>query len=137
MDTYGWLIWLGLMIAFGAVEAATVNMVSVWFVGGALVALITQLLGGSVRLQIVLFLAVSTVLLAALRPFVRKFVTPRRTATNADMVLGREAYLLETADNLRGTGTLKLDGKTWTVRSASEEVLQAGTLVRIVKLEGV
>ena len=137
MDSYGWLVWLGLMILFGAVEAATVNMVSVWFVGGSLVALITQLLGGSVRLQIILFLAVSVVLLACLRPFVRKFVAPRQTPTNADMVLGREAYLTETVDNLRATGALKLDGKVWTVRSADESVLEAGTLVRVVKLEGV
>ena len=71
MHSYGWLIWLGLMILFGIVEAATVNMVSVWFIGGSLAAMIAQLLGGSVKLQIVLFLVVSIALLASLRPFVR------------------------------------------------------------------
>ena len=73
----------------------------------------------------------------ALRPFVRKFVTPVKTATNADMAIGRSAYLTETVDNLRGTGALKLDGKEWTVRSMDQTVLPAGTLVKIVKLEGV
>ena len=76
-------------------------------------------------------------LLACLRPFVRKYVTPNKTATNADMVLGRTAYLTETVDNLRATGALKLDGKVWTVRSADGSVLPEGTLVKIVKLEGV
>ena len=137
MDQYGWLVWIGLMVLFGIVEASTVNMVSVWFVGGSLVGLIVNLLGGNVWLQIGAFLVVSGGLLACLRPFVKKYVTPKKTATNADMVLGRTAYLTEAVDNLRGTGALKLDGKEWTVRSADENVLPEGTLVKIVKLEGV
>ena len=137
MDQYGWLFWLAAMIVFGLAEAATVNMVSIWFVGGALCAMIAQLLGGGVWLQITVFLIVSGILLASLRSFVRKFVQPRKTATNSDMALGREAYLTETADNLMETGALKLDGKVWSVRSASGEVIPAGTLVKVVKLQGV
>lgn len=137
MEQYGWLFWLAAMIVFGLAEAATVNMVSIWFVGGALCALIAQLLGGGVWLQITVFLIVSGILLASLRSFVRKFVQPRKTATNSDMALGREAYLTEAADNLMETGALKLDGKVWSVRSASGEVIPAGTLVKVVKLQGV
>ena len=137
MEQYGWILWIAAMVVFGILEAATVNMVSVWFVGGALAALIVQLLGGSPWLQLAAFLVVSGGLLAALRPFVRKFVSPNKTATNADRAIGREAYLTETADNLHETGALKLDGKVWTVRSATGEVLEAGTLVKIVDLQGV
>lgn len=137
MEQYGWLLWIGLMVLFAAIEAATVNMVSIWFVGGSLIALIAQLLGASWWVQIALFLTTAAVLLACLRPFVRRFVTPGKTATNADMVLKREAYLSETVDNLRGTGALKLDGKEWTVRSMDGSVLPEGTLVKVVKLEGV
>lgn len=137
MEQYGWIVWIAVMIVFGILETATVNMTSIWFVGGALAGLVVELLGGSVWVQIAVFLVVSGALLACLRPFVKKYVQPKRTATNADMVLGREAYLTETVDNLRGTGALKLDGKEWTVRSAGEAVLPEGTLVKIVKLEGV
>lgn len=137
MEEYGWLLWIAMMVLFGILEAATVNMVSIWFVAGALAALIVKLLGGSVWLQIAAFLVASGALLACLRPFVEKYVKPKRTATNADMVLGREAYVTETVDNLHGTGALKLDGKVWTVRSVSEGVLPEGTLVKVVRLEGV
>ena len=137
MEQYGWILWAALMVVFAIVEAATVNLVSIWFVGGALTALIVQLLGGSIWLQLALFLVTAGVLLAGLRPFVRRYVAPRRTATNADMVLGREAYVLETVDNLHGTGALKLDGKVWTARSATDAVLPEGMLVKVVKLEGV
>ena len=137
MEQYGWILWAVLMVVFAIVEAATVNLVSIWFVGGALTALIVQLLGGSIWLQLALFLVTAGVLLAGLRPFVRRYVAPRRTATNADMVLGREAFVLETVDNLHGTGSLKLDGKVWTARSATDAVLPEGMLVKVVKLEGV
>ena len=137
MEYYGWLIWIALMVVFAILEAATVNMVSLWFVGGSLAALVVQLLGGGIWVQIAVFLVVSCLLLACLRPFVQKYVAPKRTATNADMVLGRTAYITEAVDNIRGTGALKLDGKEWTVRSTTDLILPEGTLVKIVKLEGV
>lgn len=137
MEQYRWLFWLVAVVLFGILEAATVNLVSIWFVGGALAAMVCALLGGGFGMQIAAFLVVSGVLLAALRPFVRKFVTPRKVATNADMALGRQAYLTETVDNLCGTGALKLDGKEWTVRSLSGQVLEQGTLVTVIKMEGV
>ena len=137
MEQYDWILWVGLMVVFGILELSTVNLVSIWFVAGSLVAMAAALLGASIWVQIVLCLITAGVLLAFLQPFVRKFVTPKKTATNADMVLGREAYLTEAVDNIRGTGSLKLDGKEWTVRSMDQTVLPAGTLVKIVKLEGV
>lgn len=137
MEQYAWIIWVAAMVVFGIAEAATVNLVSVWFVAGSLAALIVQLLGGSPLLQIAAFLVVSAVLLALLRPFARKFVSPKRTATNADRVLGQEAYVTEAVDNLRETGAVKLDGKVWTARAMNGENLPVGTLIRVVKLEGV
>ena len=137
MEQYDWILWVGLMVVFGILELSTVNLVSIWFVAGSLVAMVAALLGTSIWVQIVLCLITAGILLAFLQPFVRKFVTHKKTATNADMVLGREAYLTEAVDNIRGTGSLKLDGKEWTVRSMDQTVLPAGTLVKIVKLEGV
>lgn len=137
MEQYIWVLWAAAVILFAVVEAGTVNLVSVWFVGGALAALAVSLLGGTLWLQITVFFAVSVILLASLRPFVRKYVTPKKTATNADMVLGQEAYVLEAVDNLRGTGAVKLGGKVWTARSLHETALPEGTLVKVVKIEGV
>lgn len=137
MENHLWILWIALTVLFAVTEVSTVNLVSVWFVGGSLVALLTQLLGGPVWLQITLFFVISAGLLACLRPFVKKFVTPRKTPTNVDMVFGREAYVTEAIDNLRGTGAVKLDGKVWTARSLQDTTVPAGTLVKIVKLEGV
>lgn len=137
MASYTWLAWLGLMLLFALAEAATVGLVSIWFVGGSLAGLVVNLLGGSAAVQLLAFALGSAVLLICLRPFVRRYITPRKTATNANAALGRTALLTQTVDNLQGTGALRLDGKEWTVRSTDGSVLPAGTLVKIVRLEGV
>ena len=43
-------IWLGAVVAFGVLEAATAALVSIWFVGGAAVALLASFLGAALWL---------------------------------------------------------------------------------------
>lgn len=137
MEAYLWILWLIAAAVFCAVEAATVGIVSLWFAGGALAAMVTSLLGGALWLQVTVFLAASAALLVAFRPFVRKVIAPGITQTNANAMVGRQALLTEAVDNLKETGALRLDGKEWSVRSETGETLPEGTLVTVVRLEGV
>ena len=130
-------IWLGLMVLFLAVEAATVTMVSLWFAGGALAALAVSLLGGGYLLQMAAFLVVSAGLLALLRPLARKHFTPKLTKTNVDSVIGTQGYVTSDIDNVAATGTVKLGAMEWTARSATGEKISTGTLVKVEKIEGV
>ena len=134
MNTF---IWLGLMVLFLIVEAATVTMVSLWFAGGALAALAVSVLGGGFLLQMVAFLVVSAGLLALLRPLARKHFTPRLTRTNVDSVIGTEGYVTADIDNLAATGKCKLGAMEWTARSANGQKISTGTLVKVEKIEGV
>ena len=131
------IIWLGLMVLFLVVEAATVTMVSLWFAGGALAALAISALGGGLLLQMLAFILVSTGLLALLRPLARKHFTPKLTKTNVDSVIGTEGYVTADIDNVAATGTVKLGAMEWTARSANGEKISTGTLVKVEKIEGV
>lgn len=131
------LFWLVALIVFAVAEAVTVGLVSIWFAGGSLVALVTTSLGGPLWLQITLFLVVSCVLLALLRPFVKKVSLPHQTRTNADRHLGQTALVTEEINNLQETGAVKLDGVTWTARSADGGVIPVGTLITVQKIAGV
>ena len=131
------ILWLGLMVLFLAVEAATVTMVSLWFAGGALAALAISLLGGGLVWQIGAFIIVSAALLALLRPIARKHFTPKLTKTNVDSVIGMEGYVTGDLDNVAATGTVKLGAMEWTARSVSGEKISTGTLVKVEKIEGV
>ena len=134
MNTF---IWLGLVVLFLIVEAATVTMVSLWFAGGALAALAVSALGGGFLLQMAAFLVVSTGLLALLRPLARKHFTPKLTKTNVDSVIGMEGYVTADIDNVAATGKCKLGAMEWTARSATGEKISTGTLVKVEKIEGV
>ena len=134
MNTF---IWLGLMVLFLAIEAATVTMVSLWFAGGALAAMVVSLLGGGFPWQTGVFLVVSTVLLALLRPMARKHFTPKLTKTNVDSVINAQGYVTSDIDNVAATGTVKLGAMEWTARSATGEKISTGTLVKVEKIEGV
>ena len=131
------ILWLGLMVLFLVVEAATVTMLSLWFAGGALTALAVSALGGGILLQMVAFLVVSTGLLALLRPLARKHFTPKLTKTNVDSVIGMEGYVTADIDNVAATGKCKLGAMEWTARSATGEKISTGTLVKVEKIEGV
>lgn len=130
-------IWIAAMVIFGVVEAVTVGLVSIWFVLGSAAGLIAAICGGAVWLQVTLFFAVSIAALAATRPLVRKMMKGDIVPTNADAVLGREARVTETIDNAVPSGAVYVDGKTWSARSVSGEVLPEGTLVRAARMEGV
>lgn len=131
------IIWLVLLVVFLIVEAFTVATVSLWFAGGALAALLAALVGGPVWLQTALFLAVSAVLLACLRPLVRKHFTPKIHSTNVDAVVGKRGYVTVSIDNDAASGTVKLGGMEWTARSADGKRIEAGTLVEVCRIEGV
>lgn len=130
-------IWLILTVAFLIAEAATVTMTSLWFAGGCLAALVVALLGGSWGLQIATALVVSAILLACLRPMVRKHLNPKLTKTNVDAVIGSRGYVISDIDNMNATGKVKLGAMEWTARSTDGYPIQAGTLVQVDKIEGV
>ena len=134
MNTF---IWLGVMVLFLILEASTVTMVSLWFAGGALAALLVSAIGGGFVWQIGAFIAVSAVLLALLRPLARKHFTPKLTRTNVDSVIGMEGYVTADIDNIAATGTVKLGAMEWTARSATGAKISTGTLVKVEKIEGV
>ena len=126
------IAWLVLLLLFSLGEALTVGLTSIWFAAGALAALVCALLGGPIWLQIGLFLVVSVLCLLAVRPLAKKF-----QHTNADRILGTEAQVTENIDNIQGKGAVTIGGVAWSARSEDGTPIPAGSLVRILRIEGV
>lgn len=131
------IIWLVLLVVFLIVEASTVTLMSLWFAAGSLIALFASLLGGPLWLQLLLFLAVSTISLIALRPVFRKFIRPKLTATNVDSVIGATGLVTASVDNVSAVGRVKLGAMEWSARSTSGAPISEGTLVKVDRIEGV
>ena len=132
------LFWLVAMIALFVVEAATVNLMTLWFAFGALAALVASLLGGELWLQIVIFVAVTIITLIPTRKLAKKYFSKNHhQATNSDIVIGKDCVVTEDIDNLLATGAVKCLGKEWTARSESGKKIVAGETVTAVAIEGV
>ena len=131
------IIWLALLILFGAGEALTVGLTSVWFAVGSFGALICAMAGINIWVQIGVFLLLSAVSLALVRPLAKKFLTPSYSATNADRVIGADAVVTLEINNLLGQGQVTVAGQSWTARSEDEGILPVGATVRVVRIEGV
>lgn len=130
-------VWIALAVVFGVVEAATAQIVTIWFAIGAIGALIANAAGAGVTVQLSVFVAVSILTLIIARPYLKKFTKTEMQRTNADMYIGETAVVLEEIDNTRGTGQVKVKGSVWTARSRNNSVIPAGENVYVEKIEGV
>lgn len=129
--------WIIAMVLFLAVEALTVGLASIWFAVGSLAAMVCAMLDAQVWIQIIVFLAVSAAALYFTRPLAKKYINGKKQPTNADMIIGKECMVTEKIDNFAGTGAVYVDGKTWTARSDSAEVIDEGESVFALRIEGV
>ena len=132
------IVWFALLVIFIIVEAACpIHLVSIWFAAGSVVALIADFLGAPLWLQITLFLVVSCALLALLWPFIKKFLRPKLEKTNVDAVIGTVGTVTAAIDNVEATGKVKLGAMEWTARSSNGAKIEAGTRIKVDRIEGV
>ena len=132
------IIWVALIILFAAIEIATVGLTSIWFAGGALAAPLCYALGLGVAWQIVVFFAVSLVLLFFTRPWAMKYLKPHLIKTNYEEAVDKNVCITETVDNLKGTGTAVLNGQEWTARAYEDgTVFEPGMIVKVKEIRGV
>lgn len=131
------IFWLAAFVVFIIAEAATVGLVSIWFAIGAFAAFVGTLFNASLWVQLILFVVVSALTLAATRPLAKKYLTPGHKRTNADRVMDMVGVVTERIENLAGTGSVQIGGRQWRARSESGAVIEAGEKVRPVRIEGI
>ena len=129
--------WVGVMALAAFLEMATMTLVSIWCAVGALVCVFAAYFGASLQVQLLLFVGISILTAAVVRPLAKKYADPHKVPTNADRLLGMEGLVTETINNGHCTGAVYVDGKTWTARSADGEVIPKGELVEIERMESV
>lgn len=131
-------IWIGLIILFAVIEAATVGLTSIWFAGGALAALLGCAIGLGEVWQFAIFAAVSLILLIFTRPWALKYFKPHLVKTNYEQVIDENVCVTEDIDNIHGTGAAVYKGEEWTARAyESDKTFEKGTIVTVKEIRGV
>ena len=130
--------WLALLVILLLIEALTLGLTTIWFAGGALAGFILAVAQAELLTQIIVFCAVSVLLLAVLRPLAARSLNGGRVRTNAESLIGAEAVVTQAIDNLANRGQVQVQGQYWTARTESDHAaIETGKTVKIKKISGV
>ncbi|MBO4897938.1 MAG: NfeD family protein [Clostridia bacterium] len=131
------VFWIVLACACLILEVATVNLVSIWFVAGAVAAIIATALGAPVWLQVVIFVIVTAICLIFTMPAAKRLLQKSKSPTNSDRIIGKEAVVTKEINNIKGEGQVKVLGSIWSAVSEDESVIPEGEMVEVVEIRGV
>lgn len=128
-------VWFLAAGVLAVIEAITLGLTSIWFAGGAVGAAVAAMLGAPLIVQVIVFLVLSTILLAVTRPLVKKRLNAKTEKTNVDALIGQTGIVEEKITQYK-PGHVRADGKIWTAACASGEI-KKGAIVIIKSIKGV
>lgn len=134
------MLWVWLLVIVFAVFLefnSPVQLTSVWAALGGVVALILYLSGVELSIQIVVFFAVTFVLIALTRPLARKMTRFKKTPTNADMNLGKTGKVTKIVDEDLGIFRVRVENNDWSATTEDKRILPVGTQISVLRIEGV
>lgn len=131
------IIWLVVLVVTLVVEALTSGLVSIWFAAGALAALMSSYFSIGFVYQIIIFIAVSALAPLLTRSLAKDKLLKHHIKTNADLVIGQKAVVIEEINPIEGKGQVKVGGKIWSAKSTDSLIIQKDKFVTVEKIEGV
>ena len=128
-------IWLLIIIVTIIIELLTIDLVSIWFSIGALVALIGAYFQLDVTIQIFLFVSISTICIIFTRPIAKRYLRANTVATNYDRTIGKKGIVTETiSPNQKGRVTVLM--VSWAASSLDDQEIPKGSEVSVLAIEG-
>ena len=131
-----WILWLILMLVLAGIEMLTLDFLFLIMSLAALVAGVVSVFTGAFPLQVITFAVVSVLLIFLLRPLALRRInrsTPD-TRSNTDRLTGLACTVLEPVGE--HTGLVRLEGDTWTARTAGGAVLGTGARAYVQRIDG-
>lgn len=138
MEQYMPFIWIGLAVVLAVLEISTTQLVSIWFVVGALAAAVTTVFTDSLLIQVIVFVLISAICLVVTRPFVKKVLKTKQINTNADSLIGKTGIITIEVDNTLAQGQISVNGQIWSARCEDDSsVLKVGQKAKVKSISGV
>jgi len=131
-----WWIWVALVIVFALIEVFTLGLTTVWFAIAALVMVFLSFIKIPLTVQILIFLAIATLLLIFTRPLAIKKFKMGQEKTNVDSLIGKHALVVKTIGEFE-RGEVKINGLVWSARSENNTEITEGSKCEILRIEGV
>ncbi|MBQ6181916.1 MAG: NfeD family protein [Ruminococcus sp.] len=132
------IFWAAAFVTFVAAEAATVQLVSIWFAAGALVTLIFSCIFDlSLPAEMGIFILSSAIFLLITFPYLKKVRDKAHIPTNTGLDIGKTATVIEEINKDKGTGRVTLSGVDWSAEPTPDsDIIPVGSIVTVVKVDG-
>ena len=134
---YGWM-WIAIIVAAIIVEVITDQLVSIWFVPGAIIATILDYFEVDFVWQVLVVLVLAAAGIVFAKTYLAKKISSRIIKTNIEAIIGERCVVTEKIDNYVGCGQVKIKGQIWSARGVEEDdVFEEGESLHVVAIEGV
>ncbi|MFK5883742.1 MAG: NfeD family protein [Candidatus Izemoplasma sp.] len=137
MEDYMIIVWFVVILIAAFIETTSMDLTSIWFSLGGLVAFIVAIaFPEAILLQTAIFTGVSLLLIFTVRPLAKNYFKTNIISTNADRLIGKIAIV--TKEIIVGSrGEVKIEGKYWMAITSGEIDIEVDDKVEILAIEGV
>jgi membrane protein implicated in regulation of membrane protease activity len=131
-----WAAWLALAIALGVFELFSLDLILLMLAAGAVVGMVTALIGLEVWMQVLAAVAASVAALGLVRPsVVRRLHAGPTLVLGHDALVGRQGLVIERVSSQGGQ--IRIGGEVWTARPYDEDlVIEPGATVDVFQIKG-
>ena len=127
---------MALVIIFALIEVFTLGLTTVWFAIAALIMVFLSFIPIPLPYQVLIFLAISALLLIFTRPVAVKKFKVGREKTNVDSLIGKHVLVTKKISEFE-KGEVKANGLIWTARADINTDIIEGTKCEVLRIEGV
>jgi membrane protein implicated in regulation of membrane protease activity len=129
-------IWFAVAALLLVAEMLTVHLLFASLALAALGAAITNIAGGTLTLQGIMFAIFAAISLLFLRPIALRHLNRQSSAeaTNVDALIGAQAFVTSVVN--QRDGQIKLNGEIWSARTEEDEEIPDGEKVLVLAIDG-
>lgn len=130
-------IWLIIAIVLFILEIITPGFVLANFGVAAIAAAGAAWFGGSMTVQVIVFVVVCIVSFFTVRPLLKRTILKgsKTEPTGTTALIGRETRVTEHIPVGPETGRVNIDGDSWRAASVDRNQIEVGAVVRVVRVE--
>ena len=125
------LFWVIMILLLAVIEVITINLVTIWFVASALIALIVSFFVDNFTVQFSIFVILGIIFLITTKKTLDRLVKVKQSKTNLDRIVGMDGVVVEDISKNK-IGAVKVDGKVWS--ATSNKKISAGSIVKVLEI---
>lgn len=125
------IFWIILIIFLTIIEIVTINLVTIWYVASAILALILSFFTDNFTIQFAVFVIFGTIFLLTTKKTFDRLLKEKREKTNLDRIVGMTGVVTEEISKNKN-GAVKVDGKVWT--AVADKKIKVDSIVKILEI---